>query len=112
MAIIKSQEKSVRSTKLILPIDGLVEIDADGQATVSDKCAEILSKHAWEIVKEKRELTKDENKMIDGLKKLKIKEAIELANESEYPEEEWEKFKENQVALTSYLVKKYKETLN
>lgn len=49
---VRIKTKSIKSTKLIMPIDGLVEIDADGIAEVSEKCAEIMvnKTNSWEMV--------------------------------------------------------------
>lgn len=48
---VRIKTKSIKSTKLIMPIDGLVEIDADGMAEVSEKCAEIMvnKTNSWEM---------------------------------------------------------------
>lgn len=49
---VRIKTKSIKSTKLIMPIDGLVEINADGIAEVSEKCAEIMvnKTNSWEMV--------------------------------------------------------------
>lgn len=49
---VRIKTKSIKSTKLIMPVDGLVEINADGIAEVSEKCAEIMvnKTNSWEMV--------------------------------------------------------------
>ena len=42
MAKIKSINPQVKGIQLQVPIDGLISVDANGFAVVSDKCAELL----------------------------------------------------------------------
>ena len=56
---IKSNKKSIASMKLIVPIDGLITIDAEGCVEVSDKCAEVLVKNTsdWQYAEKDEDET-------------------------------------------------------
>lgn len=60
---IQSKNDSVKSMKLIVPIDGMIVIDENGMTDVSENCAEILvtMTNDWEYVeeKEKKHSTKE-----------------------------------------------------
>ena len=107
--------------KLIVPIDGLIDIDGNGIADVSPKCAVQLvnSTNDWEylkrmFLKKKRKTSmksdelEDENEesserdaFQEGLKTMKLEEMKDVATEAGYPEEEWEKahFQKTHVSL-------------
>ena len=54
----------------------------------------------------------DENQLIiDGLKDISLEEAVKLAQESGYPEEEYQKFAKKQKLMAAYLIKKFKESI-
>ena len=121
---IVSINHSVKSMKLTVPFDGNIDIDANGIAEVSDKCAEALVKGT----KDGKYLDEDKNGIEDGkgegdvsdkeikkgINKMSLEEMIELAKESNYPESEWEKFAKNEKNATklmsAYLFKMYKKT--
>ena len=108
---------SVKSMKLIVPIDGMIDINADGIADVSDKAAELLvnKTNDWAYVN-KTKVTKEEKVEVDedaqvvsGIKNMKIDEMIAMAQEAEYPEAEWSKFSQKPKLMAAYLIKKYNE---
>lgn len=121
---IVSINHSVKSMKLTVPFDGNIDIDANGIAEVSDKCAEALVKGT----KDWKYLDEDKNSIEDGkgegdvsdkeikecINKMSLEEMIELAKESNYPESEWDKFAKNEKNATklmsAYLFKMYKKT--
>lgn len=108
---------SVKSMKLIVPIDGMIDINADGVADVSDKAAELLvnKTNDWTYV-DKAKVTKEEKieadedaQVVSGIKNMKIDEMIAMAQEAEYPEAEWNKFSQKPKLMAAYLIKKYNE---
>lgn len=114
----------VKSMKLTVPFDGTIDIDANGCAEVSDKCAAALVKgtNDWKYEGEDNSTTQpkidDENgdedaKMIAGIKKMKLEELVATATEAGYPESEWKKFANNSKSgaklMSAYLIKKYNE---
>lgn len=109
--------------KLIVPYDGTIEIDANGEVEVSEACADalVVGTNDWEYANGKKaseeathETAEDEDaKIISGIKKLSVDEMIETANEAGYPESEWKKFSTNKNAaklMAAYLIKKYNES--
>lgn len=52
MERVKVQSNTARSTKLYVPVDGLVSLDEQGVTEVSAKCAEILTTNTndWELL--------------------------------------------------------------
>jgi hypothetical protein len=113
--------------KLNVPIDGLIDIDANGVAIVSDKAAELLVKgtSSWKYLEEAKPAieetkpTAEETKVdsenisdddiIAGIKKMKLVDMVTMANEAGYPEEEWERFAKKDKLMAAYLIKKYNE---
>ena len=124
---IRSLNHSIVNMRLFVPIDGIINIDADGQADVSAKCAVALVKTTsdWEFVKssdsstvqtpaqqtppvnQASQVDPEEQKLIDGLQNLTVDQMIEMAKEAGYPETEWGVIK-NQKLFASYLLSKYK----
>lgn len=134
--IIQAKNKAVKSTKLIVPIDGLVEINAIGQVEVSDKCGKMLVEgtNDWEPVKgagkesegsdgaEDSDETSGEDDgksedetVINGINEMSLEDCVATASEAGYPKKEWEKLAKNTKAaeklMRAYLVKKYKENI-
>lgn len=130
---IKAKKPSISSIKLFVPIDGLIEVDKEGIADVSPKCAVQLvnGTNDWEYLKKASEEKVGENentgsdKVEDtqngdeineieefksGLKDMKLKEMKDLANEAGYPEEEWGKISSKDL-MSAYLVKKLEEAV-
>lgn len=113
---IKSKNPIVRSMKLSIPIDGTIDIDANGITDVSDKAAEALVKGTteWEYLdnipenKITEEKSEDEQ-IVAGIKKMSIDEMVSMANEAGYPEVEWKKFAKKEKLMAAYLIKKYNE---
>lgn len=115
---IKAKNPSVKSMKLIIPIDGMIDIDANSIADVSEKAAELLvnKTNDWSYLDEEKENQEKGGKEIDedakviaGIKKMEIGEMIATAKEAEYPEDEWAKFSEKPKLMAAYLIKKYNE---
>lgn len=121
---IVSINHSVKSMKLTVPFDGNIDIDANGIAEVSDKCAEALIKGTkdWKYLDEDKNGVEDgkgegdvgDKEIKEGINKMSLEEMIELAKESNYPESEWNKFAKNEKNATklmsAYLFKMYKKT--
>lgn len=109
---IKAKNPSVKGMKLIVPIDGTIEIDANGMAEVTEKAAELLvsKTNDWSYVdSEVKEFIDEDAEIISGIKKMKIDEMIAMAKEAEYPETEWSKFSQKPKLMSAYLIKKYNE---
>lgn len=119
---IKAKNSKVASMKLIVPIDGVIDIDSNGIADVSPKCAvqlvngtndwEYLKKNVTEIEETDNE-SKDEevserDELVSGLKEMKLEDMKTMASEAGYPEEEWEKITSKKL-MSSYLLKKFDE---
>lgn len=121
---IVSINHSIKSMKLTVPFDGNIDIDANGIAEVSDKCAEALVKGTkdWKYLDEDKNGIEDgkgegvvsDKEIKEGINKMSLEEMIELAKESNYPESEWDKFAKNEKNATklmsAYLFKMYKKT--
>lgn len=137
---IKLKNNKLGITNLIVPIDGMISINPEGVAEVSEQCGEILLGQIdnWEkVVKktaaetttpaadEKTEETKKDSKeedskeeneeltdeqIIEGIKSLSLEEAINLAKESGYPEKEWKKMSAKANLMSAYLIKKFKQS--
>lgn len=116
---IKSKSSSVKGMKLNVPFDGTIDIDANGIADVSDKAAAALvnGTSEWEYVDKttsgkeadsNEEKTEDE-KIVAGIKKMKLEDMIAMANEAGYPETEWKRFAKKEKLMSAYLIKKYNE---
>jgi hypothetical protein len=108
--------------KLNVPVDGLIDIDANGLAIVSDRAAKILVEgtNDWEYneavntTSDKTEAASDEEKsedeqVIAGIKTMKLADMIAMATEAGYPNEEWERFSKKEKLMAAYLIKKYNE---
>lgn len=111
---IKSKNPAVKGMKLTIPIDGTIEIDANGIANVSDGAAEALVRGTteWEYLDNKptaSEKKSEEEEMAAGIKSMTLDEMIALANEASYPETEWKKFSKRDKLMAAYLIKKYNE---
>jgi len=118
-----AKNPQVKSMKLVVPFDGTIDIDANGCAEVSEKCAAALVRgtNDWKYEGEeetqakdgKAEIKDEDAQMIAGIKKMKLEELISTAQEAGYPEDEWKKFANNQKSgaklMAAYLIKKYNE---
>ena len=124
---IKSKNSNIASMKLIVPIDGLITIDANGEAEVSPKCAVLLVNNTndWQYVgNAAKEVTEDPDEEDDAegtenvekserelleekVKTAKIAELKEMCVEAEFPEDEWKNL--SKALLSAYILKKYYE---
>ena len=129
MKIKAKNPRLIKSMKLNVPIDGIIEIDENGVAEVSSKCGQMLIEgtNDWEKFGEKKVSDegetnagageKDENadisdeEVIEGIKQMSLDDCVALAKQSGYPEKEWEKFAKNEKAaeklMRQYLIKKF-----
>lgn len=132
---IKAKNPKISSMKLCVPVDGIITIDGDGVADVSVKCATILVKGTsdWDYLKKGTAATAEEDtsdedtsseedasdeddssKMTEreefeeGLKKMNLEAMKSMAQEAEYPEEEWKKIGSKKL-MSAYLLKKFDE---
>lgn len=123
---IKAKNSKVASMRLCVPVDGVIEIDANGVAEVSPKCAAALVRgtNDWDYVKknsaEETEEEKDEeeeggeeeisdrDKFSKWLDSQTVAQMKEYAKEGELPEEEWDKLSSKKL-MKAYLLKKYDE---
>lgn len=116
---IKAKNPSVKSMALIIPVDGKIEIDANGIVDVSDKAAKMLVNGTkdWDYYDKplingnddsNNEKSEDEV-VVSGIKKMKLEEMIAMANEAGYPESEWKRFSKKDKLMAAYLIKKYNE---
>lgn len=129
---IKAKNPNIASMKLIVPIDGLITIDAKGEADVSAKCAVLLVNNTndWGYVgktapeseiKENDETgaegteniadeapEKSERELLEEkVKNSKVAELKEMCVEAEFPEDEWKNLSKG--LLAAYILKKYDE---
>lgn len=103
---IKAKNSKVFGIKLNVPVDGLIEIDANGVAEVSEKAANMLvnGTNDWEYSKDN-----EGDEVLAGLKKMTLPQMIEMAKEAGYPESEYQKFAKKEKLMLAYLTKKYNE---
>lgn len=130
---IKAINPNVVSMKLIVPIDGTIEIDSNGIADVSPKCAVLLVKNTndWSYVgKESDEVDdteetetgeegakndatdteKTERELLEEkLAIAKVDEMRDMCSEAEFPKEEWGKLSKK--LLAAYILKKFDEAV-
>ena len=124
---IKAKNPNIASMKLIVPIDGLITIDAKGETEVSAKCAVLLvnntndwgyvGKAAKGVTEESEEETTEEGTenvekserdlLEEKVKAAKVSELKDMCVEAEFPEEEWKNLTKN--LLAAYILKKYDE---
>ena len=133
---IQAKNQDIKSMKLSVPVDGLIEIDENGIAEVSEKCGTmlILGTSDWkefkagkgtgdtekdgeqdaEDVDEAKKPSTDKE-IIEGLNKMPLEACIATAKEAGYPETEWGKLIKNEKAaeklMQKYLVRKYKDSV-
>lgn len=124
---IKVKNPKNSSMQLIVPVDGLITVDANGVADVSTKCAVVLvtNTNDWEYAKktttasteldekdndkkrDKDELNEREE-LEEKLKGMKLEEMKAMAKEGGLPEKEWGKLTSKKLMFV-YLLKKYDE---
>lgn len=109
---IKAKNSKVFGIKLNVPVDGLIEIDANGVAEVSEKAAKMLvnGTNDWEYFNDSKGDDGNEvDEVISGLKKMTLAQMIDMAKEAGYPESEYQKFAKKEKLMLAYLIKKYNE---
>ena len=108
---IKAKNSKVFGIKLNVPVDGLIEIDANGVAEVSGKAAKMLvnGTNDWEYSKDSEGDGNEGDEVLAGLKKMTLPQMIEMAKEAGYPESEYQKFAKKEKLMLAYLTKKYNE---
>ena len=124
---IKAKKETIASMKLIVPVDGLITIDAEGIADVSEKCADLLVNNTndWkflvedsegektasegEVVNDEEEDTPKSDRELfeEKIRTANKNELIEMCTEAKFPETEWKKL--SKALLVEYLLKKYDE---
>lgn len=116
MAKIKSINPQVKGIQLQVPIDGLISVDANGFAVVSDKCAELLIKGTsdWESADAEHDAddNSEEQDFITKVKKMTLDEMVKLCEELGFDQNEYKKLlgkKTSEKLLAGYLIKKYSE---
>ena len=122
MVQIKAKNETVRKMNLIMPEDGMVEINAEGIAEVSEKCAEIMTTCTsdWERVDVITEHNKENENSDDNndndeederaqleakVKKATIEELKTICKEMEFDEDEYGKLSKKN--LQKYILNKY-----
>ncbi len=111
---IKAKNLNLKSTKIIVPFDGLIDIDANGETEVSDNAADILVNGTsdWDFVsgaaKEVNPVNEAKN-VANEIKTMSIEEMKAIAIAGEYPEVEWTKFANKPKLMAGYLIKKFNE---
>lgn len=130
--------KGLKNIKISVPVDGTVDLDGEGCFEASDKCALALTQSApmdWQKVTKTQPIAPanagntgdnegdedegegeegdDNAEIIDGIKKMTLKQMVETATEAGYPEEEWKSFNigTKKALFAAYLIKKFEESL-
>ena len=119
---IKEKNSHVKSIKLNVTYDGIIEIDANGIAFVSEKAAKSLvnGTNDWEYVKKENPINEDEKsdsnsekseeeQVVSEIKQMQLEGMIQMAKEMNYPEKEWSRFAKKEKLMAAYLIKKYNE---
>lgn len=123
---IKARSAAIKSMKLAIPFDGIVEIDAHGVVEVSANAAKALVEgtNDWDVLEEgnapqvnSNEKNNGENdaesdEVINGIKKMTLAQMIEMAQQAGYPEEDWGKFAKKDKLMAAYLIKQYNDAKN
>lgn len=124
---IKAKSRNIASMKLIVPIDGLITIDAEGVAEVSPKCAVLLvnntndwqyegaaPKNTAEAPEEETGAEGTENDakterelLAEKVRDAKVAELKDMCSEAGFPEDEWKNL--SKALLGAYILKKYDE---
>lgn len=116
MVKIQTKNAKVFSSNLIMPEDGMVEIDANGIVEVSDTCAEIMCTCTsdWERVEVNADTDDDDDAGDDKraeleakVKKATVDELKAMCEEMEFDEEEYGKLSKKN--LQKYIMDKYDE---
>ncbi len=118
MKIKAKNPRALACTRLIVPVDGLIAIDAEGEVEVSAACAEALVNGTsdWEYAEkaesgkegaeEEEETELDEReKFVKELESMTVAQMKDLCREGGFPEEEWKSLKK--ATLAAYLLDKF-----
>lgn len=107
---IKAKNPALKSSKLIIPFDGCIDIDSNCIVDVSDAAAEVLVKNTndWEYT-DAPVIQSESESITAGIKAMSIKDMISMATEAGYPDSEWSKFSTKPKLMAGYLIKKYNE---
>lgn len=113
MVKIKSKNPNIKNCKLVVPFDGTITIDSNGEVEVSANAANILvtGTNDWEYsatpVKAK-ELTEDEV-AANGIKAMSLAELIEMATSAGIDKEAYKKFAKNQKVMAAFMITQYNQ---
>jgi len=113
MVKIKSKNPSVKNCKLVVPFDGVINVDADGEAEVSANAANILvtGTNDWDFSATPiipTEPTEDERAQA-GIKAMALPELIKMATDAGIDEKDYKKFSKNQKLMAAFMIAKYNE---
>lgn len=133
---IKAKNNTVKSMQLMIPYDGIIEIDNEGIAEVSEKAAKVLVEctNDWEYADEKETDVETDNvdetatseadttetatseekddEIIDGIRNMSLDAMITMATEAGYPEKDWKKYAKKDKLMAAYLIKQYKASIS
>lgn len=139
---IKAKSIAVKSMKLMIPYDGVVEIDNDGIVEVSEKAAKVLVEctNDWEYFDKDEVDTADKDdvdtadaddtiatddadddkstnvdekdEVIEGIRNMSLDAMITMATEAGYPEKDWKKYAKKDKLMAAYLIKQYKASIS
>lgn len=133
---IKAKNSTVKSMQLMIPYDGIIEIDNEGIAEVSEKAAKVLVEctNDWEYAdKEETDAEADntdetstseekdaetstseekDDEIIDGIRNMSLDAMITMATEAGYPEKDWKKYAKKDKLMAAYLIKQYKASIS
>ena len=128
MKIKAKNPKAVAGIRLIVPFDGLIAIDANGEVEVTDECAKALvtGTNDWLYAEEKAEAVAEEEtateepeeeeetaaaeptereKFAAELEGMTVAQMKDLCREGGFPEDEWKSLK--RATLIAYLLDKF-----
>lgn len=122
MKIKAKNPKAVAGIRLIVPFDGLIAIDANGEVEVTDECAKALvtGTNDWLYAEEKVEAVAEEpeeeeetaaaepterEKFAAELEGMTVAQMKDLCREGGFPEDEWKSLK--RATLIAYLLDKF-----
>lgn len=128
MKIKAKNHKAVAGIRLIVPFDGLIAIDANGEVEVTDECAKALvtGTNDWLYAEEKAEAVAEEETIVEEpeeeeetaaaepterekfaaeLEGMTVAQMKDLCREGGFPEAEWKSLKK--ATLAAYLLDQF-----
>ena len=111
MKTLKIKNKAFFGMLMILPIIGEVTLSDEGTfETDDDQLVDLLTTKTndWELVTE-GEAKGDSDVVKGNFDDLTLVELVEMAEDMQYPEKEYSKYKKNQKLMVKYLNKKQAE---